>query len=142
MRVRETHPELFTAPDLPEWPQGLPQPLTVPLSARCWDHRGSDTGPGTFVPLSRSQAVLDRLRMLDAYPQRCQARLDALADGLGSVCVTALAGAVDVATTRADAEHGAEVESGFDWGDLIVAGSVAFAVGLVTGGAVIYAAGR
>jgi len=119
--LRQGHPELFTAPVLPEWPQGLPRPI--------------ETATGTILPPARAQAILKRLRMLDVYPSRCQARLDALAVGADSVCAVAIAGAVDVARTEAVAAAAA-VKVPFPWSEV----AVALAVGLVAGGALVLVA--
>lgn len=54
-----------TAPDVTPWPAGLPDPTV--------------TAHGTLLPPTLADAVLRRLLELDAYPARCQARIDAWA---------------------------------------------------------------
>jgi len=92
---------------------------------------------GTLLPTARATAVLKRLLILDTYPSRCQARIDAWVGAYG-ICATALEGARDVAGTEA-----AVVDApGWSLGDMITAGAISLAVGLVVGGGIVLGVSR
>lgn len=118
--LRKEHPELFVAPELPPWPQGLPRPI--------------ETDTGTILPPARATAVLTRLRMLDVYPSRCQARLDAWVDAYG-VCATAIDGARAVGAAEARVED----PQGWSLSTVVTTGALGVVVGAVLVGAMVLA---
>lgn len=90
--------DIRLAPSLPAWPLNLPDSAEAPADGRFIYSGGNIGASGTFLPHELSLFVLNRLQILDDYPDRCQARLDALID----VHRVELANTIDVA--RADAK--------------------------------------
>ena len=132
--------EIRKAPPLPPWPQGLPLTLETPSEAQCVDVDGVGLGEGLWLSIERSVAVADRLKMLVAYPARCQARIDALE----GAHVAEINGIADVAMADAGlAAVKTEVERPTGHSTLEVvgwstaAGVVGIVVGIIVGGTAV-----
>lgn len=129
-------PDIRKAPTLPPWPEGLGVPLMVPSEAECV-HGHDALIEGYYMTNAQGRAVTHRLLMLDAYPLRCQARLDAL----GDLCRTEVVAAVDVALAEVGLElasakvAGVPERRGWEWWQTALAITGAVVVGAVAGAA-------
>lgn len=106
---------LRTAPEIPPWPAGLAEPVPQETGGHCLD-------------AALSKAVTARLMMLDAYPARCQVRLD----GLLEVCAAERRAAVDVALAEA-VRLEAQPPTGYVLTTVIAWAAGALVVGMVAG---------
>jgi hypothetical protein len=77
-KLRQNHPELFTAPELQPWPKGLPSARRTPHEVRCYDEKGDGLGFGVWMPQELGEATKERLLVLEQYPGRSQAVVDAI----------------------------------------------------------------
>lgn len=81
-RIRLRQPQLFEAPALQEWPQGLTRHLRTPVEAVCYAVLPRDKlrllSDGLWLPGDRAAAVLEKLAERDTYPIKAQGRIDAL----------------------------------------------------------------
>lgn len=137
--LRQTHPLLLTAPELPAPPADLPGlPLRTPGEAHC-TAAGADLGPGTWLPQAWDVALHLRLEQANMLPAKMQARLDELGV-LALVAVDAETKAIraEDAVERANAQvpRGYSIWTVAAWtgGGVVTAGVVGFIVGFVLGG--------
>jgi len=135
-QVREAHPDLFTAPEVEPWPQGLPIPLKTPEEARCFDLSGAALGDGAWLPSKRARVVAARLRRLDVYPGQAQARLDELVGAIGDrpICEVAGDGASSSASEAAREECD-RPPAGYSLGSVLTWAALGLAFGMAVGAA-------
>lgn len=134
--VRKAHPELFTAPAVEGWPQGLPVPLKTPAEARCVDVAGKELGLGAWLPVERAAAVAKRLRRLEVYPGQAQARLDELVGAIGDRPICEVAGDGASASAREACDERCErPPDGFSLGSIVTWAALGLAFGMAVGAA-------
>ena len=117
--LKKANPELFAAPQLPEWPAGLGKPIRDPN--------------GYWLPADLGKATQQRLEACAVLPARCQARIDAIVPAVVDAIAKSTADVAVTADDAAEAKVKASKPQGFTFPVLAGVGVTSLIVGIVTG---------